>query len=78
MKTTTDIYTGQRFRWNTTAHYQGVVVPARETSRTSVCLHPDRVPPALLRQLNPNADLTAIFVRQVKLSDRPLWLRVRS
>ncbi len=55
MRTTTDTYTGKRFRWNTTALMYGWIVPARMTSRGFTELHPDRVPPKLLRELNPPA-----------------------
>ena len=56
MRTTTDTYTGKRFRWNTTASvdHQGrqVIVPARCTNRDFIHLHPERVPAALLAELN--------------------------
>jgi hypothetical protein len=58
MRTTTDTLTGKAFRWNITCEAyddQGrkVTVPARLTKTTSVHLHPSRVLPALLAQLNP-------------------------
>lgn len=52
MRTTQDILTGQKFRWNETLTVGGVVVPARITSRSSTYLHPSRVPPTLLAELN--------------------------
>jgi len=57
MKTTTDIYTGKPFRWNSTVGHvsaDGIktIVPARYTSRTATWLHPSRVKPELLAKLN--------------------------
>lgn len=53
MRTCKDNLTGKPFRWNTTVIVDGVTVPARSTSRTATHLHPHRVPPALLHELNP-------------------------
>lgn len=57
MKTTTDIYTGYPFEWDSTVKYMLVggsiwVVPARSTAPTPTYLHPSRVLPDLLAELN--------------------------
>src|SRR5215510_5704219 len=56
-RTTTDLLTGKRYRWNTTAicTYTGKQwqLPSRCTAHTSDWLAPDRVPAKLLRELNP-------------------------
>jgi hypothetical protein len=62
MRYTTDTYTGRRFAWNTTArvedeHHGKLIVPARESRRGFVWLHPTRVPFPLLRELNPDESL---------------------
>lgn len=53
MKSTTDTYTGKRFRYNETVRYMGLNVPARMTKTSSTHLAPDRVPATLLATLNP-------------------------
>jgi hypothetical protein len=52
-RVTTDTLTGKKFRWNHTVVFAGHTVPARSTARRSTWLHPSRVPPALLAELNP-------------------------
>lgn len=57
LRITTDTLTGKPFRWNDTVQVNTatgpVIVPARYTTRTAEHLHPDRVTPRLLRELNP-------------------------
>jgi hypothetical protein len=58
MRVTKDTHTGKPFRWNTTIVHVApdgtrTVVPERQTSRTAEWLHPSRVPPKLLAELNP-------------------------
>jgi hypothetical protein len=67
MKTTTDTYTGKRFRWNETVRETrtGLLTPSRCTSRDSTWLHPGRVPVALLRELNPGTDVEAALEKNV-------------
>jgi hypothetical protein len=55
MRKTTDTKTGKTFRWNTTIVEDGLLVPARRTSRGMAHLPSDRVLPGLLWQLNRNA-----------------------
>ena len=56
MRTTTDTLTGKPFRWNDTVRVKSdghlIRVPARCTARSSTHLHPDRVLPKLLLELN--------------------------
>ena len=58
MRTTRDTFTGKPFRWNTIVYFKdkngnnGQWVPARVTAKTSIWLHPDRVPAGLLAELN--------------------------
>lgn len=56
MRTTKDTMTGKPFRWNGTCilktPHGAFTVPQRMTSRTSVHLHPSRVPANLLSKLN--------------------------
>jgi hypothetical protein len=54
MRTTTDIYTGKRFRWNETVieRDSGLLTPGRATTRSATHLHPSRVPRRLLVELN--------------------------
>jgi hypothetical protein len=58
MRSTTDTYTGKRFRWNETvliAYPNGtrIATPSRLTTRDSIHLDPSRVPVDLLAELNP-------------------------
>ena len=58
MKTTIDTWTGTRFRYNSVCLYRlkdgsEWYVPERQTSRSATWLHPGRVPPKLLAELNP-------------------------
>jgi hypothetical protein len=57
MRTTIDTYTGKPFRWNSiclirTDDGKTTIVPERMTARDSRWLHPSRVRPALLADLN--------------------------
>jgi hypothetical protein len=57
MRTTTDTYTGKRFRYNGTCAYtlrdgSKWIVPQRMTTRTCEWLHPGRTPDKLLAALN--------------------------
>jgi len=58
MRKTKDAYTGERFDWNTTALAwderigKSVIVPARCTSDDFHHMHPSRVLPKLLAELN--------------------------
>ena len=61
MKTTTDTLTGKGFRWNTIVTFSypdgaTIKVPGRCTSSTEDFLHPARVRPALLAELNASRD----------------------
>jgi hypothetical protein len=53
MKTTTDTFTGKRFRYNEIVSYLGFKVPGRTTARTSTHLAPGRIEP---KRLNPGKD----------------------
>lgn len=53
MKTTKDVYSGRRFRYNEIVVYQGYHVPGRVTARVATHLAPGRVHPKLWEQLNP-------------------------
>jgi hypothetical protein len=56
MKTTTDTFTGKRFRYNEIVSYLGFKVPGRTTARTSTHLAPGRIEPKLWARLNPGKD----------------------
>lgn len=58
MRWTIDTYTGERFAWNTTTLARTddgdrMHVPARITDDGLTWLHPNRVPIALMMELNP-------------------------
>jgi hypothetical protein len=53
MKKTIDTGTGKVFRYNEIVQYLGYNVPCRMTVRKSMHLHPTRVVPELLAELNP-------------------------
>ena len=51
-RTTTDTYTGKRFRWNTTARVEGLATPAWCGANSFFYLHPTRTTTKLLLTLN--------------------------